>query len=109
MLSFDGRISRYDFWLKGIIPIVFASLSISLLDLSITGGTSIISILGNILLVYLDVAVGVKRFHDRNKSGWWYLIVLIPIVGGLWFLVECGFLRGTDGDNDYGPDPLAKS
>ena len=85
------------------------SLSISLLDLSITGGSSTISILASILLIYPHAAVGIKRFHDRNKSGWWYLIVFIPIIGGLWFLIECGFLKGTDGDNDYGSDPLVKS
>ncbi len=48
-----------------------------------------------------------KRYHDRNKSGWWVLIVFVPVIGGLWYLIECGFLRGTPGPNNYGPDPLA--
>jgi uncharacterized membrane protein YhaH (DUF805 family) len=49
----------------------------------------------------------VKRYHDRNKSGWWILIVFVPVIGGLWYFIECGFLRGTPGPNTYGPDPLA--
>ena len=56
---------------------------------------------------WISIAVAVKRYHDRNKSGWWVLIVLVPVIGGLWYLIECGFLRGTAGPNDYGPDPLA--
>ena len=47
-----------------------------------------------------------KRFHDRGKSGWMTLIILIPYVGGIWVLVECGCLAGTPGPNAYGPDPL---
>jgi len=50
----------------------------------------------------------VKRYHDRDKSGWWVLIIFLPVIGALWYLIECGFLRGTDGNNAYGPDPLAR-
>jgi uncharacterized membrane protein YhaH (DUF805 family) len=35
------------------------------------------------------------------------LSVFVPVIGGLWYLIECGFLRGTPGPNAYGPDPLA--
>jgi uncharacterized membrane protein YhaH (DUF805 family) len=50
--------------------------------------------------------VNAKRLHDRDKSGWWVLITLISILGDLWLVVECGCLRGTVGENRYGPDPL---
>lgn len=61
-----------------------------------------------LVLVFLwpKIAISVKRWHDRNKSGWWVFINLIPIVGPIWALVEQGFLRGTQGPNDYGDDPL---
>ena len=73
------------------------------------------------------VAVGLKRLHDRGMSGWWLLVfyllpavldgigraVDVPIVFSLagsvisiWALVVLGFLRGTAGVNQYGPDPL---
>jgi uncharacterized membrane protein YhaH (DUF805 family) len=35
------------------------------------------------------------------------LIALVPVIGGLWYLIECGFLKGTTGPNNYGPDPLS--
>ena len=55
--------------------------------------------------IWIGFALGVKRWHDRDKSGWWILIGMIPIVGPIWTFVECGCLRGTVGPNNYGQDP----
>jgi len=53
-----------------------------------------------------SLSVAVRRLHDTNHSGWWYWIALVPIIGGLvLFVFMC--MRGTDGLNDYGLDPLA--
>lgn len=49
--------------------------------------------------------ISVSRFHDRNKSGFWALILLIPVFGFLWLIIECLFFRGTEGQNKYGEDP----
>jgi uncharacterized membrane protein YhaH (DUF805 family) len=69
-------------------------------------GVGIVLFVFGIVALWISIAVAVKRYHDRNKSGWWVFIVFVPIIGGIWYLVECGFLRGTPGPNDYGPDPL---
>ena len=60
---------------------------------------------GIFALLYLipAIIVHIKRFHDRNKSGWWLLIGLIPIIGAIWLLIELGFLTGTPGPNRFGP------
>jgi uncharacterized membrane protein YhaH (DUF805 family) len=60
-----------------------------------------------IALVWSGICVGIKRFHDRDKSGWWILIQLVPLIGGIWYFVEAGCLRGTVGANRFGADPLA--
>ena len=57
-------------------------------------------------MAWFGVAVTAKRWHDRNRSGWTVLIFLIPIVGQIWTLVECGFLKGNQNDNRFGPSPL---
>ena len=57
--------------------------------------------------VWIGLAVAVKRWHDRDKSGWWVLIGMIPLIGAVWTFVENGCLRGTVGPNTYGPDPLS--
>jgi len=61
-----------------------------------------------LVLTWTHLAVFVKRWHDRNKSGWWVLINLIPVIGWFWTLIECGFLEGTVGANTYGPDPKGR-
>jgi uncharacterized membrane protein YhaH (DUF805 family) len=53
-----------------------------------------------------NISVMVRRLHDTNHSGWWYWIALIPLLGIL-ILLYFFVIQGTDGDNDYGPDPLA--
>ena len=55
--------------------------------------------------VWIGLALAVKRCHDRDKSGWFLLIGFIPIIGGVWLLVELGFLDGTQGPNRFGPSP----
>ncbi len=72
------------------------------------------SVLFLFLSSFLIIIPTIKRFHDRNKSGWWALglmavsfIPYISFVAGLWLIIEPMFLRGTEGPNDYGPDPLS--
>ena len=60
-----------------------------------------------VFFVWSGICVGIKRFHDRNKSGWWILIQLVPLIGPIWYFVDVFCLRGTVGDNRFGPDPLA--
>lgn len=53
------------------------------------------------------MAVTLKRWHDRNKSSSWLVLMFVPIVGPIWTLFECGFLKGSPGENRFGSDPLA--
>lgn len=109
--SFEGRINRGTFWMCVFILFVIGAAS-SVLD-TIAGTSSfadsgpIESIVG-LILIWPSLAVAAKRWHDRNKSAWWILISFIPIIGWLWALIENGFLKGTTGDNRFGPDPLAE-
>ncbi len=67
-------------------------------------GNEQVAVLGYIILFGLTwpgLAIQTKRWHDRNKSGWWNLIILIPIVGAIWTTIELGFLKGTPGENRY--------
>ena len=59
-----------------------------------------------VLLNWIGFALYIKRCHDRDRSGWYLLIALIPFVGLLWIWIELGLLRGTVGPNRFGPDPL---
>lgn len=108
-LSFQGRIPRKVYWLYGVLGL----LVVTLIAIGVVFG--IAAVIGDwfavllfpiyIMLIWASLAVQVKRWHDRDKSGWWVLIGLIPLVGPIWQLVECGFLEGTQGDNQFGPMP----
>jgi len=100
--SFDGRLSRSQYWLFGLSLFGFQVI------LGVLGGMTEWSIffLLSLVAVWPGLVLNVKRFHDRDKSGWWLLLLLIPIIGALWVFFELGFLRGTAGFNQYGDDPV---
>ena len=124
-LSFNGRIPRSKFWIGLLVLIVVNWILMAILGMVF--GTSMVMtadpanaeqameqmsamfipmMIAMIIMLYPSLAVYTKRRHDRGKSGWWSLIMFIPIAGIIWFIVELGILRGTDGPNKYGPDPL---
>lgn len=115
LTSYQGRIRRLHFWLASIAVgvvygIIFSVISNMTMSAMAAGNAPnpIVSILGLILyvvLLYVALAIQAKRWHDRDKSAWYLLVNLIPIVGAIWVLVECGFLDGTQGPNKYGPSP----
>ena len=99
-LSYEGRINRQPFWI-GAITIFLTNLVVQSLF-----GSGFFSIILAICLIYPMLCVYIKRCHDRGKSGWWCLLLLIPFVNIIWAVVDLGILEGTDGPNEYGPDPL---
>lgn len=106
LLDPRGRIGRRTWWLYGVaLPIGMALLLHALLDIArVRADTAENAI--NLLLFWPTVAVSAKRWHDRDQSAWWVLVVLVPVVGWLWALWCNGVLRGTVGANRFGPDPL---
>ena len=53
-----------------------------------------------------SLAVAIRRLHDINKVGWWYLIIFIPLIGAI-ILIVWACRKGDASDNRFGPDPLA--
>jgi uncharacterized membrane protein YhaH (DUF805 family) len=106
LFSFEGRINRAKFWL-GIVVLWAVVWILALIAAAANSGFlwGLIAIL-NVVLIWPSLALSIKRWHDRNKSGWWVLIALVPFIGWLWALIETGFLPGTIGPNEYGLDPL---
>ncbi|MGB3390869.1 MAG: DUF805 domain-containing protein [Pseudaminobacter sp.] len=109
--SFQGRINRAKFWV-GTGALLAASIIALALD-KVFGTTfdpvpvGLLFALVLCVSVYCALAIYAKRWHDRDKSGWWTLIALVPFIGIVWFVVEIGILEGTRGANQYGSDPLA--
>jgi uncharacterized membrane protein YhaH (DUF805 family) len=106
--SLRGRLSRRQFWLYGVLALLgLAMLAHALLGIARVRAPTA-DLIVNLLLVWPALAVSVKRWHDRDRSGWWVLLNLVPVIGWLWALIDNGFLRGTAGRNRFGDDPLAQ-
>ena len=107
LFSFEGRATRLEYWMFNvalIVGIIIVSIIGAVLGEEVAAGIG--SLLG-LVCIWCGIAIQVKRWHDRDKSGWWILINFIPIIG-LWALVENGFLSGTEGKNRFGEDPLER-
>lgn len=109
--TFSGRARRKEFWLV-ILFTWIVSLLLTGVDM-VTGlinaigpGVGLLSLIFSLAIIIPSLAVGVRRLHDIGRTGWWYLIILIPILGIIALIVFwCS--RGTEGTNDYGDDPIA--
>ncbi|NNM71966.1 DUF805 domain-containing protein [Enterovirga aerilata] len=107
LFGFEGRIGRKAYWFA-VVVLLAAALAASVVDWLLFGrSNSLASMVVGLVSFVASIAVAVKRWHDRDKSGWWVLIVFVPVIGWIWAFVENGFLRGTPGPNRFGPDPLA--
>lgn len=105
LLDPRGRIARVTWWLWGVLlPIGVGLLLHALLGIARIRA-EMAEHLVNVLLLWPTLAVSIKRWHDRNHSGWFVLVALVPVVGWLVAIVVNGFLPGTRGANKYGPEP----
>jgi uncharacterized membrane protein YhaH (DUF805 family) len=121
LFSFEGRIRRSHWWLARL-GVGFAWLSVLIVLAMIVGGlgnvgerpaaaTAGAGLLGLVFVItlplvfWIEFALTAKRWHDCNKPAVMVLIIFVPLIGGIWTLVECGFIDGTQGPNQYGPSP----
>ena len=99
--TFTGRAGRPEYW-WWVLAVLIAAAVASVLDGMIFG--SDVSIFGGLLslaIVVPNIAVGVRRLHDTDRSGWWLALSLIPVIGLLvliWFMIQ----PGTPGANRFG-------
>jgi uncharacterized membrane protein YhaH (DUF805 family) len=102
LFSFDGRIGRRTWWLWGAAAMVGLAIYLTVL-LRVAGvSAQTTDLVVNALLLWPALAVSVKRWHDRDKRGWWALVVFVPVIGWIWALIENGLLAGTVGANRFG-------
>ena len=158
LFSFKGRTQRLYFWVTSLVVGVVVGMLTSTFqfvaqfhgmgeinpesnEFEPTGPLSIALFVVALANKWINFALSVKRLHDRDRTGWWllvlYLVIIVAVLLGvvtlslpegqrqplegaavgvvmatsvlmLWLVIEIGFLKGTQGPNRYGPDPLAK-
>lgn len=109
--EFTGRAPRSEYWwfvlgqfLIGFVAGFVAGMIGHILGM---GGTlaNIVNIIVTLGLLLPGIAVAIRRLHDTGRSGWWYLLVFIPIIG--WLALLFWFVQPSDeGSNEYGEAPI---
>ena len=103
---FNGRAARPEFWWFVLINLIIAAV-INLVFSAIGGRNTgqVVSDLYSLAVLLPSLGVGIRRLHDTNRTGWWYLLVFIPIIG--WIVLIVFLAMASDpGPNNYGPNPL---
>jgi uncharacterized membrane protein YhaH (DUF805 family) len=121
--SFSGRARRREYWLFSLfvtlVSVVLFQLSAPVGNWAdpamgpddLSFGNEIVALaLGLFLLLMLlpSLAVTIRRLHDSNRSGWWWFIGLLPVVGGIVLLIFY-LMDGTEGPNRFGADPKGRA
>ena len=107
-VDFSGRARRSEYWYFALFTFLLSFVT-SIVDAVIgtdyDGASSggLISTVASLAVFLPSLAVGVRRLHDTDRSGWWILIGLIPIIG--WILLIVWFCTDSKADNQYGPNP----
>ena len=105
---FSGRSRRKEYWYF-VLFVVIVSIVLSLID-SLSGtyhsesGTGLLSGIFSLAILIPSIAVSVRRLHDMDRTGWWVLISLVPLIGWIVLLVF-HVQDSTPGTNRHGPNP----
>lgn len=102
-LSLQGRANRKQYWKFFVLPLLIIGLVIVVVAPPLLFDKFVMGYW--LATLWPAIAAGTKRCHDRGRSGWFQLIVFIPLVGFIWLAAELLFLGGTQGANRFGPDP----
>lgn len=98
ILSLQGRASRSDWWITTISGAVLAQIAfvIAIIARFQETGTNWLwftgAVIGGLVAWWATIAVTARRFRDRGDSPWMTLLLAIPVLGGIWILIVCGFL-----------------
>ncbi len=106
-----GRINRLQFWIVTVVTLLVGNVNAYVVEIfderptKMAGPILVVGVFVALACFYAGLNGGLKRLHDRDKSGSWYLLGMVPVIGWIWLLVELGFRRGMPGPNRFGLDP----
>lgn len=104
-LGFSGRASRAEFWYFALFAFIISMCLIGMHAVTGIGLFFLAQRLFSLAIALPSLAVGYRRFHDIGKSGWWYWIILVPLIGiVIWVYLLAK--QGDDGPNLYGAKPV---
>lgn len=102
---FSGRARRTEYWMFVLCNVIVMQL-LGMVDKLIGGDKEFISGIYSLAVLLPSLAVAARRLHDTDRSAWWLLLGLIPIIGTL-VLIYFMICNGQQGPNRFGDDPKA--
>ena len=104
-VEFTGRARRMEYWMFFLINFII-TIAIAVIEAAV-GSPGILHLIYALAVFLPALGVAVRRLHDTGRTGWWLLILLIPVIGPIVILVFF-VLDSDEGDNMYGPNPKAE-
>ena len=107
--KFQGRARRKEYWMFTLFSFIIYMILFIFFEkiMSSPDGYTITGAIYSLAVFLPTLGVSVRRLHDINRSGWWFLLSFIPLIGGLILLIFM-VLDSTPGDNNYGENPKAQ-
>ena len=105
--DFNARARRKEYWMFVLINSIISIVSFyldNILGTTFAIGYGPIYIGYGLAVLIPSIAVAIRRLHDLGKSGWMYLLVILPIIGPIWLIILF-VTEGEPGDNQFGPNP----
>lgn len=102
--NFEGRARRSEYWFFRLFDFLAILALIFLFIISEIKYSFIFLIIYILASIVPRIAIEIRRMHDIGKSGWFILVAVIPVIGGIWRLVLLA-TDSQDGENEYGPNP----
>ena len=105
--NFSGRARRSEYWFFTLFTLLTSSFFIyfeGYMGIFPNTDQAVLANIFSLLVIIPSIAVGVRRLHDTNHSGWWYLLIVIPIIG--WIVILIWLCKNSDEeDNRFGSNP----
>ncbi|OOS21318.1 hypothetical protein B0680_09965 [Moraxella pluranimalium] len=108
--NFNGRVRRKEYWGTMLVYMIVAVILSMLMNITfwiseyLSYFFVLVASIFYLAMIVPIIALTVRRLHDVDKSGWWYFISLVPLIGGIWLLILL-CTEGTRGENQFGADP----
>ena len=103
-VNFSDRAVRSEYW-YWVLFVILVDIVTNIIDLAL--GVQVTTSLFGLATFLPSLAIGIRRLHDLDRTGWWILLSFIPIVGWI-ILIIWNCTKGTAGSNRFGADPLAQ-
>ncbi|NOW04469.1 DUF805 domain-containing protein [Clostridium beijerinckii] len=99
---FEGRACRKEYWMFILFNFLFTILAI-IIEVALRGDYIVLATY-ILAMIIPNISSVVRRLHDIGKSGFWFFIRFIPVIGGIWMIMLL-CTEGEPGGNQYGEDP----